>query len=88
MVTGRAVLQKMLLPATSGTSAARICARVSVPWTVATMSESGQSDQTRAGYGLDAVNFFLADVRDGIGRYLAFYLLTELALRTRTSEPA
>lgn len=27
--------------------------------------------------GLDAVNFFLADVRDGLGPYLAIYLLTE-----------
>jgi MFS family permease len=25
---------------------------------------------------LDAANFFLADVRDGLGRYLAIYLLT------------
>jgi MFS family permease len=27
--------------------------------------------------GLDALNFFLADVRDGLGPYLAIYLLTE-----------
>src|ERR1700704_538853 len=26
---------------------------------------------------LDALNFFLADVRDGLGPYLAIYLLTE-----------
>jgi hypothetical protein len=25
---------------------------------------------------LDALNFFLADVRDGLGPYLAIYLLT------------
>jgi MFS family permease len=28
-------------------------------------------------YPLDALNFFLADVRDGLGPYLAIYLLTE-----------
>ncbi len=27
-------------------------------------------------YSLDALNFFLADVRDGLGPYLAIYLLT------------
>lgn len=32
---------------------------------------------TRAGHALDAANFFLADVRDGLGPYLAIYLLTE-----------
>jgi MFS family permease len=31
----------------------------------------------RAGYALDAANFFLADVRQGLGPYLAIYLLTE-----------
>jgi MFS family permease len=31
----------------------------------------------RARFGLDAANFFLADVRDGLGPYLAVYLLTE-----------
>src|ERR1700728_4560246 len=30
----------------------------------------------QANRGLDAVNFFLADVRDGLGPYLAIYLLT------------
>jgi MFS family permease len=30
----------------------------------------------RANHGLDAANFFLADVRDGLGPYLAIYLLT------------
>src|ERR1700760_2848996 len=30
----------------------------------------------RANVALDAVNFFLADVRDGLGPYLAIYLLT------------
>lgn len=29
------------------------------------------------GPALDALNFFLADVRDGLGPYLAIYLLTE-----------
>ena len=34
-------------------------------------------DQKTAGRALDAANFFLADVRDGLGPYLAIYLLTE-----------
>jgi MFS family permease len=34
-------------------------------------------DLSRAGRALDAANFFLADVRDGLGPYLAIYLLTE-----------
>jgi len=39
---------------------------------------SGSSTpRQRAGRGLDAANFFLADVRDGLGPYLAVYLLTE-----------
>jgi MFS family permease len=33
--------------------------------------------KTRATHALDAANFFLADVRDGLGPYLAIYLLTE-----------
>jgi MFS family permease len=32
---------------------------------------------TQAGRALDAANFFLADVRQGLGPYLAIYLLTE-----------
>jgi sugar phosphate permease len=32
---------------------------------------------TRANRSLDASNFFLADVRDALGPYLAIYLLTE-----------
>jgi MFS family permease len=32
---------------------------------------------TTVGRALDALNFFLADVRDGLGPYLAIYLLTE-----------
>jgi len=35
---------------------------------------TGQQQASRA---LDAANFFLADVRDGLGPYLAIYLLTE-----------
>src|SRR5271166_4720716 len=31
----------------------------------------------RASRALDATNFFLADVRQGLGPYLAIYLLTE-----------
>jgi MFS family permease len=34
-------------------------------------------DFARANRALDAANFFLADVRDGLGPYLAIYLLTE-----------
>ena len=33
--------------------------------------------KARANHALDAANFFLADVRDGLGPYLAIYLLTE-----------
>ena len=35
------------------------------------------ASQTTVGRALDALNFFLADVRDGLGPYLAIYLLTE-----------
>lgn len=38
---------------------------------------SDNDEKTRAGRALDAANFFLADVRDGLGPYLAVYLLTE-----------
>ncbi|NOJ49364.1 MFS transporter [Bradyrhizobium archetypum] len=42
------------------------------------MSEGHQRENLkRANHALDAVNFFLADVRDGLGPYLAIYLLTE-----------
>ncbi len=34
-------------------------------------------DRARVGRALDSANFFLADVRDGLGPYLAIYLLTE-----------
>jgi MFS family permease len=34
-------------------------------------------DKTTVKHPLDALNFFLADVRDGLGPYLAIYLLTE-----------
>lgn len=37
----------------------------------------GPDQARRAGRALDAANFFLADVRDGLGPYLAVYLLTE-----------
>ena len=36
-----------------------------------------QPSETTVGRSLDALNFFLADVRDGLGPYLAIYLLTE-----------
>jgi len=38
---------------------------------------SDNAEKGRAGRALDAANFFLADVRDGLGPYLAVYLLTE-----------
>jgi MFS family permease len=38
---------------------------------------TGADSRARAGRALDAANFFLADVRDGLGPYLAVYLLTE-----------
>jgi MFS family permease len=42
-------------------------------------SEAGlqKTGSTRTKRPLDALNFFLADVRDGLGPYLAIYLLTE-----------
>jgi MFS family permease len=40
------------------------------------MSETANHKQC-ANRALDAANFFLADVRDGLGPYLAIYLLTE-----------
>src|SRR3954453_9593 len=39
--------------------------------------DQGPDQARRAGRALDAANFFLADVRDGLGPYLAIYLLTE-----------
>jgi MFS family permease len=39
--------------------------------------DQGPDQARRAGRALDAANFFLADVRDGLGPYLAVYLLTE-----------
>jgi MFS family permease len=41
------------------------------------MRASQHREGTRAGRALDTANFFLADVRDGLGPYLAVYLLTE-----------
>ena len=38
---------------------------------------TGADPRVRAERALDAANFFLADVRDGLGPYLAVYLLTE-----------
>lgn len=40
------------------------------------MTQNANQEQ-RANRALDAANFFLADVRDGLGPYLAIYLLTE-----------
>ena len=36
-----------------------------------------QPSRNNVAHALDALNFFLADVRDGLGPYLAIYLLTE-----------
>jgi MFS family permease len=41
------------------------------------MAASDEGQLRRANRALDAANFFLADVRDGLGPYLAIYLLTE-----------
>jgi len=41
--------------------------------------EPAAGGEARANRALDASNFFLADVRDGLGPYLAIYLLTEKA---------
>jgi hypothetical protein len=41
------------------------------------MVEEHTEAMPRAHRALDAANFFLADVRDGLGPYLAIYLLTE-----------
>jgi len=38
--------------------------------------QSPTAGSKQANVGLDAANFFLADVRDGLGPYLAIYLLT------------
>ena len=40
-------------------------------------TENSGDPGMRARRPLDALNFFLADVRDGLGPYLAIYLLTE-----------
>ena len=37
--------------------------------------QGGRQPSKRAARGLDALNFFLADVRDGLGPYLAIYLI-------------
>ena len=39
------------------------------------MRQSGRTASARSLRGLDALNFFLADVRDGLGPYLAIYLI-------------
>ncbi|TQF42986.1 MFS transporter [Bradyrhizobium sp. UNPF46] len=41
------------------------------------MPSENPNQARQAGRALDAANFFLADVRDGLGPYLAVYLLTE-----------
>lgn len=46
-------------------------------WIGTSMSREGPDQARQAGRALDAANFFLADVRDGLGPYLAVYLLTE-----------
>src|ERR1700761_6275980 len=39
--------------------------------------QEGAHPRAQANRALDAANFFLADVRDGLGPYIAVYLLTE-----------
>ncbi len=41
------------------------------------LGDQAKEELGRAGHALDAANFFLADVRDALGPYLAVYLLTE-----------
>jgi MFS family permease len=41
----------------------------------ATRAHAGHIPSKQAARGLDALNFFLADVRDGLGPYLAIYLI-------------
>jgi sugar phosphate permease len=41
------------------------------------MPTSRTASLRQANYALDAADFFLADVRDALGPYLAVYLLTE-----------
>lgn len=43
---------------------------------MATISTTSATDTVSIARKLDALNFFLADVRDGLGPYLAIYLLT------------
>jgi MFS family permease len=45
--------------------------------TAAGTQDQGKETLARANVALDAANFFLADVRDALGPYLAVYLLTE-----------
>lgn len=42
---------------------------------IKSLDPAARSPSTRARVGLDALNFFLADVRDGLGPYLAIYLI-------------
>jgi MFS family permease len=49
--------------------------RANEPVGEATGQRSGGAVPPRIHRGLDALNFFLADVRDGLGPYLAIYLL-------------
>jgi len=44
---------------------------------IATRTDFGKRVTPQASLALDASNFFLADVRDALGPYLAVYLLTE-----------
>jgi MFS family permease len=55
-------------------AAANIVDRTVTEWRVVTARTAALG---QANYALDAANFFLADVRDALGPYLAVYLLTE-----------
>jgi hypothetical protein len=61
-----------------GTAGGTGCFRIGLTLRMRDMPERADTDHFRkANRGLDAANFFLADVRDGLGPYLAIYLLTE-----------
>src|SRR4051794_19484900 len=71
--------RRTLIVSREGTAARDRCFRdtaAALPgWTMG--EEEHAEGTTRANRALDAANFFLADVRDGLGPYLAIYLLTE-----------
>jgi MFS family permease len=55
---------------------ARPCRGTEIDLRNVTPMEETRNPDAQSLRGLDALNFFLADVRDGVGPYLAIYLLT------------